>query len=217
MIRIAWLAPWITLVALVVPASLRANDEKSLDELILRLKSKDAEERVEAAEAIGRLETKAKSAIPALLELNKDKEFTVRLAAIDAIYEIAIPLKGKGPEVKKAVTVLAEGLRDKKLADNENFEALTRTMDVLSLIAEQEPSYGKPVAAAIMPFLKHEVDIVRHFAISSLENLKDAAKPAVPTLIQMAKGDDEADREKALQALSVIDPEAAKKAGLKLP
>jgi HEAT repeat protein len=199
------------------PALAPAVDEKPLPELLKQLKSKDPEERIEAAKAIGDLREKAKSAIPSLLELNKDRESRVRYQAVEALYDICVNARGQGPEVKMAVTVLIASLKDKTAADNENFDVLCKVMDVLSLIAEQEPSYGKPVATAVIPFLKHDVDVVRHFAVSALENLKDAAKPAVPRLIEMAKGKDEGDRDKALGALGVIDPEAAKKAGLKLP
>ena len=123
MARRTWLAAGLALMVGFGPALGRAttptDDDKSLSDLIKQLKSKDPEVRADAAREIGRMEEKARSALPALLELSKDKDLKVRLNAVDAVGEIGVALRGKGTDVRAAVAALIEALKGKVAAGGE--------------------------------------------------------------------------------------------------
>ena len=69
---------------------------KSVSQLVADLKSKDAEARADAAEALGRKGSDAKDAVPDLIAALKDADENVRDAAADALGKM-------GPAAKAAV------------------------------------------------------------------------------------------------------------------
>jgi HEAT repeat protein len=191
------------------------NEGKTLSEWVKLTKSKDPKQRAEAAERIGEIKDEAKSALPALLELNKDKEYEVRAKAIEGVGRIGEALKGKGPEVKAAMTVLLDALKDKKAPDNED-EVLLEVLRALGRITEEEqPMYAKTVATACMPFLKHKNPYVQGTTAGVMSDCGEAGKAAVPALIEIARSKESYAADGAREALRNLDPEAAKKAGIR--
>ena len=63
--------------------------------------------------------------------------------------------------------------------------------------------------------LEHKESRVRHAAATTLGRMGQAARPAVPALLEALQDKDEDVRRQAAAAVQAIDPEAAKKAGIR--
>jgi HEAT repeat protein len=193
------------------------DDDQEVRQLVQKLKSKDAKERAQAADDLSSIGKEAKSAVTALIELNKDKDWYVRTRAVMAMGAIGKDLKGQGPEAMAIVRVLLESLKDTKAADNERFEVCQEILKALGEIgSREEGGHAKTIVPAVLPLLKHKDGFVRGKAADALSEseCKDHAKAAVPTLVQMLKDSHDYPRKSAIQALREIDPETAKKHGI---
>src|SRR5262245_64120299 len=78
---------------------------KKLSEWVAQLKDRDMYERCAATYALRMLGPKAKTAVPALIEVLKDKESDVRRDAVLALQHI-------GPAAKAAIPALTERMKD---------------------------------------------------------------------------------------------------------
>lgn len=88
------------------------NADDRIDRLIRQLKDADFDVRIEAAHELGKLGSKAKGAVPALIEAlkNKNSRYTVRRAITEAFV-------GIGPDAEAAIPALLELLKDDKDPD----------------------------------------------------------------------------------------------------
>lgn len=138
---------------------------QSPDELIQRLKDPEARSRRLAAEALGK--GKVTAAIPALAELLKDKESSVRQAAADALVRLS----------PKGIAALAGALAYP--------EAESRLVAVTAL--RRCGPAGKEALTALMAALKDQNTDVRIRAASVLGGLGTDAKSALPALFEAAR------------------------------
>jgi HEAT repeat protein len=211
---------WVTgfvvaIVPLVAVTAGSADDDAEIKALVLKLKHEDPKERAQAADDLCSLGKEAKPALPALLELNKDKDWYVRSRMAMALSAIGKDLRGEGPEVAAAVKLLMNALKDTKAADNVRFEVLQEILKALGEIgSREEGGHGKTVVAAVIPMLKHQDGFVRGKACDALQDCKDHAKAAVPRLVEMLRDSHSYAKNSAIQALREIDPETAKKYGI---
>jgi len=227
--------PWSLALALIVAVGavpVRAADKepveggKTLSEWRKLLTSKTAEERMKAADALGSLGERAKASIPDLLEvLNKDKEYEVRESAAAAIELIAHAADGKGPEIKAAIPVLIKVLNDPKAPDHKN-QVREKIVHALGRIGSKVEALAKMVVPTLIDVLKDKDFNMIGFAADNLgriaEHLQDAGKKppaelkkAVPVLVKLLRHEEEVVQDNAKDALKKIDPEAAKKAGIR--
>lgn len=142
------------------------------------------------AYGLAALGSEARPAVPALIELLKDKDERVRWHAIFA-------LRCLGPEAWEAVPALTECLKDPAV----------RTWTVIALgVIHQQPERVVPL---LMPFIeKHRGDRASSLvAIAALSRFGSEAKAAVPLLVDYLGDDDRSTRIFATNALKAIDPE----------
>jgi HEAT repeat protein len=212
-----WLGAWVTGFLIAVgPAGVHADDDAEVKALVLKLKHKDAKERAQAVDDLCSMGKEAKSAVPALIELNKDKDWYVRTRVAMALGAIGKDLKGEGPECAAIIKTLTAALKDTKAPDSDRFEVLQEILKALGEIgSREEGGHGKTVVAAVMPLLKHQGGFVRGKAADALADCKDHAQAAVPMLVEMLKDKDDYAKKSAISALREIDPETAKKHGIK--
>lgn len=86
----------ITIVLLVLPFTAgfgRGDEDGAVQRAVAALQGKDAKTRAEAARELGRLGSKAKDAIPALIETLGDGDRIVRVRAATALSQVGGPLK----------------------------------------------------------------------------------------------------------------------------
>ena len=178
-------------------------DEPVLKALIATLgKDPDSAVRVDAAQALGQLGPKAKSAVPALLRALKDGHVQRHAAealgrigrsAINPLIDLAVGGKSEavrigaiqslgklGPLAKPAVPVLLKCLRD-KVADVRN--ATARALPEIKPVE-------KEVVAALASTLNDKDVYVRTAAAGALGDVGPAAGSAVPSLLTALKDED---------------------------
>jgi len=163
--------------------------------LVGALTHKDERLRSEAAYALGRLGAEANSAAPALQKATTDKDVNVRVAARLALW------RATGDE-KQIGVALTEAAESKSAA--------------LGNACVWLGSIGPPGLSALVDSIKHPSAKVREMAIMGLgASGADMPKQTVPALIDAVKDSDPKVREAAARSLRGLDPEAAKKAGIK--
>ena len=161
---------------------------------IRRIKSKNVEVRVDAAEALGQI---GPAAIMALIQALKDKgDSSVRYWPAKALAQI-------GPKAKAAVPALAQALKD------EDEWVRANAAEALGRIGPE----AKAAVPALIQALKNEdVLRVRWGAAEALGQIGPAAKQAVPALAQALKDIEDSYspyfRESAVEALEKINIEA---------
>ena len=145
----------------------------------------------------------AKAAVPALIALLKDKDPEVRYTAV-------FTLRCLGPVASDALPSLIECLKDPE------FTVQSDALLGLGTI-HQQPERVIPVLMEYLdkPPNPQHAAILRDDAISSLREFGAQAKPAIPTLLRLLHDEQEGIRADATNALIIIDPEAAAKAGVK--
>lgn len=159
----------------IVPASAQEPKEptrngKTLKEWILLLKSKDSNERAQAAwniEQIAARTLAAREAVPDLIEALGDSNPYLSQSAHIALWRI-------GPD---AVPALIEALQSK------NERQRTRAASALGAIGPP----AKAALPALTQLLKHKDWRTREYAARSLGYLRHEGKPAVPALLDAFK------------------------------
>ncbi|WP_439621411.1 HEAT repeat domain-containing protein [Gemmata sp.] len=166
--------------------------------LVPLLKTSTPEEREMVAFAVGAVGPAAKDAVPALTDLLKDQPSYVKYAAAVALGQI-------GPDAKAALpalTPLVEGRDD--------FNRIGAAYANWQISGETKTA---------MFVLLHTITAVDHHTrgvtINRLGRMGPAAKEAVPALVTALKDANKDNQRAAAAALKLIDPEAAKAAGVK--
>jgi HEAT repeat protein len=171
------------------------------------LKAEKPGARAKAVRALMSLVQKkpaAKEVAPLLIDLFKnDPDATVRAGAASGLGHLGI-------EAKTAVPLLVAGLKDN---NDDIFEACARALG----------RFGKEAKSAVPDMVavaknKDRDEYVRASCVRNLAEIGPDAKESVKDLIVLAQKDSSEEvRGTAAYALRKIDPEAAKKAGVKPP
>jgi HEAT repeat protein len=187
------------------PASVRAlgADEKeprvkgkTVKEWIELLKSAPSPRaKGEAAQALGEFNDKGEVAVPALTEALKTAHPEVKYYSAQALSQIG----------SAGVPGLIEALKSKDVGTRVNGA---------KWLGSVQPA-PKAAVAPLSEALKDENRTVRTWAVIALSQYGTVAKPAVSALIGALKDPDKEVQSKVQDALKKIDPEAAKKAGVK--
>jgi HEAT repeat protein len=152
---------------------------------------------MEAAYALGTIGPKAEAAIPALKKAIEDKSLQVRFAARLALWRAASDEK----QVRLALNDAAE--------QKSGLAALANSSGFFTQV-------GPGAVGVLVDNLQHPNAGVRKLIVTIISLLDTSAnKQAVPALIQVLRDADPKVREAAADALRTIDPEAARKAGVK--
>ena len=197
--------------------------------LIAALQAKKGARGEAARIAVAPFGARTKTAIPALSEALKDEAAQIRAGAAAALYWIA-------PEAATAVPALSAALQD---SDNTvrrlSSLALARigpgarsaVPALIQVLADEDgrvrgaaiSALGRigPDAAAVLleALQKDKTACIRAAAAAALPAIPDRAPATVPALIAAMKDADPGVRAAAALALKRIDPQAAKKAGVK--
>ena len=178
--------------------SIGSDAKDSVPVLIALLKGMNEEARAPAIWALGKIGRNSKAAIPALIESAKtDREHGLAAEALGRI----------GSDAKPAVPILLE------LLDQSTAQARIRIALAHWRITGHEETAVKVLSAA----LADKQSSVRCDAAEALGEMGSRAKAAIPALIAMAKmnrGEDQfLDREAAIRALKIIEPQTAKNLG----
>jgi HEAT repeat protein len=162
--------------------------------------------RMDAAIALGRIGPDAKAAIPALTESLRDELFFVRPEAALALGKI-------GPAAKAALPDLRRALKDEKM--NTRVSAAValwwlegKAKEPLPVLIEALQGRGKkgcePVESGTIKLIT-----------TTLGEMGPKAREAIPLLMPLLKDREWSIRRAAADALKKIDPEVAKKTGLR--
>jgi HEAT repeat protein len=154
------------------------------------LDNKDKSIRIVAIESLAGLESKARDALPAIVQRLRDPDEDVRDAA-------AIALKEIGP---LAVPLLQESLK----SPNPD----TRIYSAYSLMKMNPKKYAALVVPVIVSDLKNTRVEIRRLAAEMLVEAGRQAKGAVKALCQALQDKDQDVRWHAIQALGEIGPDA---------
>jgi HEAT repeat protein len=157
-------------------------------------------QNIQAAMAFGALGAEAKDAVPELIEMcaRKHHEDTRGL--------VALALGGIGPPASNAVPLLL-----RTVTNAAPFGAFYNAFRALGKI-HAEPEQVVPL---MIKFLKDPDVNIRMYSIINLEAFGADARPAVPALVEALTDQVDYIRKRAAQALKVIDPDTAAKAGVK--
>jgi HEAT repeat protein len=203
------------------------GDASGLPKLLAELRSRDAEVRTRAAQALGDLGPDAQTAIPSLFKALKDRDENVARQAARSLRVIGAPSRddlplligglrdasprvrdyavdalGKmGPEARLAVPELVQLLKAKE-TDPELRQQAARC---LGQIGPAAATQGVP---ALSRALKDPEAMVREAAADALSKFGGQAKSAVPSLLAVLADRETTVRRAALSALAQIGPEA---------
>jgi HEAT repeat protein len=164
----------------------RATQKRRIQRLTNQLGFAEAIDRHQAAQALGKLRSGAKEAVPELVLALKDEDDDVRRTAAWALGEI-------GPEARDALPDLIEAFNDK----NEG---------VRRYAAVALGQIGPVAILNLVETLKNKNPYVRLEAARALGHIRPAAKEAVPALTQALNDEDRYVRRYVRRALKQIDP-----------
>jgi HEAT repeat protein len=170
--------------------------------LIHLLQTSDSYTRYLAAWALGHVHEEEATTVDALIVALDDNHEQVSTAAQMSLGEF------KSQE-KVIVPAMIKKLSDTNAAVRAQ---ATRTLGELSPC--QDKGLAKMVVAALIKSLADTNNNVRGGAAWALGDNGEAAKDAIPELLELTNSDDKYLRNEARAALMAIDFEAAKKAGL---
>jgi HEAT repeat protein len=163
------------------------QDGKPLSKWVQQLKSPNKEERQRAAETLGKLASKARSAAPALLAAVQEKEGgEVNEAAANALIQM-------GPAV---VPLLIQAMWGED----------HKTRKVAIFLLGKMDGNARPAIASLLEVLKDDDLLIRLFAVRALGDLR--ARSAIPALLSLLEKNDPRFRRHILAALMQINVEA---------
>lgn len=178
------------------PPKVAVAAKPSVPTLLTQLKDKDAATRVNAAEALGRAGSDAKSAAPALIAaLAEDKDPFVRRMAAVALGEI-------GADAKSAVPALVALVQ----SQYENIDGLVGSECAVAL-AKIDPK-GAATVAVLSKSLKDADAGARMTAADKLAIIGPTVKSAAPALIEALKDKEGGVRYAVANALGSIEADA---------
>ena len=153
------------------------------------LRDKDDKVRRALAGILGRIGPAAAAAVPALIEMLRDKDHDVGKNAI-----AAEALERIGPAAKTAVPALTELLREKDVK--------------ICIVAAHALGGIGPEAKAAVPalaeFLRGPDSRIRHVAVTALGNIGPGAEAAIPALADLLRDNNERGQGGAAGALARI-------------
>lgn len=124
----------VALAVCIIQGTTAAPKEKDVPPLIEKLKKGDAKSRAEAAKELGHIgeirSAWVKDAIPYMLEAAKDKDTTLKLAALTALGQVA-------PDPKDAIPVFVDAL---KVDDDKVKMAAVMGLTYLGKVDDAEPA-----------------------------------------------------------------------------
>jgi HEAT repeat protein len=215
-----------------------ADAKSAVPDLVKRLFDPFSRVRSSAAEALGRIGTAAKPAAPALLALLEgDEPGFVQSAACEALGLIqptdkdgtVAVLKKKldhpDPLVRAHAGLALFIVAEDKAGEKEAERGLGHRTHPVRITAAEALWRMRQDARAV-PLLVRALeesnledrpgeDNERYMAARALGRVGSAAKPAVPELLKLVNHADAALAATAAESVKAIDPDAAKKAGLK--
>jgi HEAT repeat protein len=138
------------------------------------------------------------------IRIVKDKDSPQRKDGVEVLRSVG-PIIAEEVGAKEVVAALVPVLKDK--------DALLRgrAADALGNLSAS----AKAAVPALIEALQDEEDYVRTEAAQALGDIGKAAQAAVPALVAALKDKEAPVRKAAAESLKKIDPEAAKKAGVK--
>ncbi len=154
----------------------QAKLNQRIQRLISQLTVPEAEDRIHAAEELGKIGSAAKSAVPALIEALNDKDNQVRLGAVKTLNRI-------GWAAKEAIPDLI------KIIGNMNEDKLIRRRAIIALL-----DIGLEAKDTVPTFIevlenKDEDWEVYSAIVVALGRIGREAKDAVPTLVKFLEPD----------------------------
>jgi hypothetical protein len=180
----------------IVLGPLGERTKTALPALLEALKNKAAQARAGAAAALYWIAAEAGTAVPALAGALQDPDSRVRRLSGLALARI-------GPAARSAVPALIQVLGDEDVRVRAAAVAALRRL-------------GPDAAAALVEALqKDKAARIRALAAAVLPTISDRPPAAIPALIGALKDADAGVRATAARSLKKIDPQAAKKAGVK--
>jgi len=171
------------------PVDKKALSEK-VERLIKQIESPDAEKRIIAAQALGKIGPAAEAAVPSLIKALADEAWRVRSSVARALGEI-------GPAAKAAVPSLINALADEN-------------RDVRGFAAAALVGIGPAAVPSLINALADEDENVRSSAALALGLIGPAAKAAIPTLQRSLKDENPRVREAAKTAIEKIQQDIKK-------
>jgi HEAT repeat protein len=162
-----------------------ADEKADIDALVKQLKDSDEIVRLKAAKALGNLGPKAKSALPALTAVLRDKDADVRSVAKNAIDAI----KGTGGSGDAKVDDIVKDLKSKNAATR--MKAVTRLAD----LGEE----GKAAAPALVEFMLESWPRNREKFLDTLEKIDGESQTHILSFLS------EMEAEKKLAAVEEME------------
>jgi HEAT repeat protein len=180
--KMTWLC---TVLVLLVPAAVSAENKNNVQDLIKQLKDKDESVRLKAAKDLGKLGPKAKDAIAALKAATNDSDPDVRAVAERSLQMIQASGPGKA-DTKVATLAKALSNKDRKLR--------LQALEELAQLGEE----GKDSSPDVVALILDRSPLIREKAAETLEKINPSLhRPLVTLLVDM-------DHTKRVQALESI-------------
>lgn len=177
-----------------------SSEAKPLGDWIEALEHTDAQMRVEALGAIGKLGPEAEAAVPAMIERLGDADPSVRGAAARALGAL-------GPAARSAVPSLVKALADKDYVVTVKDEKQLY-QPVWLVVSSALGDIGPAALADLIAALEHENTQVRVGAAGALHRIGPKARDAVDPLVKMLKEDEPRTCRAAIYGLMGIGREA---------
>jgi HEAT repeat protein len=157
--------------------------------------------RSDAARALGGITRGTDMAVKPLVKRLSDEDSEVAEAAAIALGKI-------GPAAQGAIEPLREVLKRKD-------DATMPVHAAAALARIDEGKYLKSSVALLAESLRDKRSFVRYHAVRALYDVGTAARDAAPALLELVNGEDKSLAQYAAGVLKSINPEAARKAGIR--
>ena len=149
---------------------------------------KEIPQRANVAKALAKFGSKAKVAVPALIDMLDDPNEYVRINSAAALLVI-------DPTNKQAAPVLVEGIEKSK------------NLHLQRVAAYKLDKFGSPSVPDLIKLATHDNAGVRRIAIYGLHRIGPAAKAAIPILTKALTDENQDVRQAAKKALSTVKVE----------
>jgi HEAT repeat protein len=205
----------------------RADTKDDVPALIKQLQDKDEIVRLKAAKALGKLGADAKDAVPALTDAVKDTDEDVRSVAKQALAKIkeAMADSDKDAALTRLLALLKDAKSDDKEVKAKAILGLGKLLgsddDIIRVKAvrglAESGGAARTVSKELEQAAKDPDEGVRREARKALDNIKEALvderkaqiQEKITPLLKNLKDKSAATRQKALDAIADIGPDAA--------